>query len=309
MRNRCRLFILISAFAFATANAQSISSLCITETLQGSFSLPNWTPSLETPPNLFDHPPTAHRTPQYPWKMKITATVFWVGEAASGNNLTPNTGSSWDPNWAANYGGYDDPDSMRRTRDYRPAGFVPKQNPFYVALPYNDCWDCTATKAEAARVVPWFKAAFKKCGRSVCRDRWIAIRCGSRICYAQWSDCGPFATDDAAYVFGDSPPASSHNGGAGIDLSPAVRDFLGFKSGGKCDWRFVDREEVPDGPWRQLGRNNPFSKDWQEEPETGSANYVAAARDPKPSGTRKVAETVIRGSAKMPGLRLKSTAR
>src|SRR5436190_1435435 len=85
---------------------------------------------------------------------------------------------------------------MNRARGFRPAAFVPRQNPFYVALPYNDCYDCKSTKAEAARVVPWFYQAFKKCGQSVCKDRWIAIRCGDRSCYAQWSDCGPFSTED-----------------------------------------------------------------------------------------------------------------
>lgn len=195
---------------------------------------------------------------RYPWRTGINATVFWVGELPTQNNPTPNTKSSWDVNWTATFGGFDDPDPGQRAPDYRPAAFVPKLNPFYIALPYNDCIDYQTTKAEAARVIPWFNTTFKQHGKSVCRDRWIAIRLNDRICYAQWSDCGPFITTDADYVFGDARPTNSQNDGAGIDLSPAVRDYLGFRGMAKVDWRFVDVQEVPDGPWRMYGENNDF---------------------------------------------------
>jgi hypothetical protein len=198
--------------------------------------------------------------PVYQWKTAINATVFWVGELPTQNNPTPNTKSSWDVNWTANFGGYDDPDPAQRAPDYRPAAFVPKQNPFYFALPYNDCLDYNTTKEEAMRVIPWFRQTFKQHGKSVCRDRWIAIRLGERMCYAQWSDCGPFVTTDAAYVFGEARPANTQNGSAGIDLSPAVRDFLGFRGMAKVDWRFVEVSEVPEGPWRMYGDNNHFVK-------------------------------------------------
>ena len=71
---------------------------------------------------------------------------------------------------------------------------------------------------------------------------------------------GPFETDDYRYVFGDSRPKTSGNGGAGLDISPAIRDFFGMGGKGVCDWRFVDIEEVPDGPWKNWGSNNPFVK-------------------------------------------------
>jgi hypothetical protein len=197
---------------------------------------------------------------KYPWKTGINATVFWVGELPTQNNPTPNTKSSWDVNWTANFGGYDDPDPAQRAPDYRPAAFVPKQNPFYVALPYNDCVDYRTTKPEAARLIPWFRDTFKQHGKSVCRDRWIAIRLNDRTCYAQWSDCGPFVTTDGDYVFGNARPSNKENRGAGIDLSPAVRDYLGFSGMAVVDWRFVDTSEVPDGPWRMYGDNNDFVK-------------------------------------------------
>ena len=50
-------------------------------------------------------------------------------------------------------------------------------------------------------------------------------------------------------------------------MSPAVRDFLGMAGKARCDWRFVDIDEVPPGPWRSLGMNNPFVRP-QDEPAT-----------------------------------------
>ena len=73
----------------------------------------------------------------YQWKTGIVTTTFWVGEKACKNNPVPNHASSWDPKWAQNYGGFDDPDRANRA-EFIPANFVPQQNPFYVALPYND---------------------------------------------------------------------------------------------------------------------------------------------------------------------------
>ncbi len=200
---------------------------------------------------------------KYPWKTEIMTTVFWIGELPTENNPTPNTKSSWDTGWVQSFGGFDNPDPTQRAADFRsldfrPASFVPKQNPFYVALPYNDLLDYKTTKPEASRVIPWFKQTFERHGKSICRDRWIAIRYGDRICYAQWSDCGPFLTDDVNYVFGDARPANDKNNGAGLDVSPAVRDYLGFRTNSKVDWRFVDVNEVPEGPWRKYGDNNHF---------------------------------------------------
>jgi len=68
------------------------------------------------------------------WKYKISVTVFWIGEQASETNPVPNTVSAWDLDWVSHYGGADDP--INRT-NFLPAGFVPKRNPFYVALPYK----------------------------------------------------------------------------------------------------------------------------------------------------------------------------
>ena len=84
---------------------------------------------------------------RYSWKLGIITTIFWIGERPSGNNPVPNDRSSWDRNWYYSYGGYDSPDPGAR-RNFIPVNFVPRQNPFYVALPYNDC-EGGRTKAEA----------------------------------------------------------------------------------------------------------------------------------------------------------------
>ena len=79
----------------------------------------------------------------YPWKTHVKTTIFWIGEKPTDRNPTPNSKSSWDQEWTINYGGYDDPEPSNRlasheTGEFRPKTFIPKLNPFYVALPYND---------------------------------------------------------------------------------------------------------------------------------------------------------------------------
>jgi hypothetical protein len=179
---------------------------------------------------------------RYPWKIGIVSTVFWVGETGSGPT---NTRSAWDPNWEGTYGGVDDP--LRRN-GFEPAGFKPLQNPFYTALPYCDM-QAGRLKPEAPKVVPWFIERFRGPDQSVCQGCWLEIRYGLKACYARWEDVGPFRTDHAAYVFGEERPSPNLNHGAGIDVSPAVRDYLGLRSLDLVDWRFVERAEVPAGPW------------------------------------------------------------
>lgn len=105
-----------------------------------------------------------------------------------------------------------------------------------------------------------------------------AIRYGNRVCYAQWEDCGPFQTDDVEYVFGNARPSNGKNNGAGLDISPAVRDYLGIRSGGRCDWRFVDVGEIPDGPWRWYGKNNHFQQSQNAEKQLLAARLEELRR-------------------------------
>jgi hypothetical protein len=193
---------------------------------------------------------------RFPWKKEIVTTIFWIGEKPAPNNPVPNRVSSWDPNWTKNYGGVDDPNPAKRS-NYIPVNFTPRQNPFYCALPYNDKAK-EGHRPEAPSVVPWFNEAYQGPAVSICKGRWIAIRKGNRVAYAQWEDAGPFRTDHWQYVFGNERPKPNLNKGAGLDVSPAVRDYLGLQSTDVTDWKFVDFSEVPRGPWSTLGENNTF---------------------------------------------------
>jgi hypothetical protein len=235
-----------------------------------------------TEPGALNDPPKKRPVRQYPWKFGIVTTTFWIGERPTRNNPVPNHKSSWDANWVRNYGGTDTPNRNERTRFYTPAGFTPRQNPFYVALPYNDM-TASGHKAEASQVIPWFEEAYENPHKSVCKGRWVAIRKGSRVCYAQWEDAGPFRTDYWQYVFGNERPKPNLNKGAGLDVSPAVRDFLGMEDTDVTDWKFVEFEEVPHGPWAQFGDNNTFVINRRANEE----RQIAASNETEGAGRRK----------------------
>ncbi len=211
--------------------------------------------------------------PKYPWRKNITTTIFWIGETPTENNPTPNHASSWDTRWQLRYGGFDDPNRENRTWDFRPKAFTPGLNPFYIALPFNDL-----TNPEIAKLIPWYKARKADGAKSVCQSMWVAIKAGNKTCFAQWEDCGPFTTDDHKYVFEGKPPSTKGNGGAGLDVSPAVRDFLGISSGVRCDWRFCTEAEVPDGPWKRYGSNNTFLTKEQRDNEALRKQYQELVR-------------------------------
>ena len=201
-------------------------------------------------PTTSPHPTTR----SFPWKTGIVTTVFWIGQRTG--IIHRRSQSAWDSNWLQNYGGVDEPETAKR-QQYIPAAFIPHQNPFYCALPYNDVTH-DQFKPEAPLIIPWFKQAYTAPGQSVCKSRWIAIRKGNRTCYAQWEDCGPFLTDHFQYVFQNERPKPNENHGAGLSVSPAVRDYLGLQPTDVTDWQFVEVREVPPGPWRSYGDNNNF---------------------------------------------------
>lgn len=124
-------------------------------------------------------------------------------------------------------------------------------NPFYIALPFNDC-----THPDLAKQwLPFsWKNASPPAGVSVCKHRWIEMKnAANRVCYAQWEDVGPLVTDDAAYVFGSRLPRAPQ--GRGLDVSPAVAKYLGIDCVAKISWRFVPASEVPPGMWLEFHRN------------------------------------------------------
>ncbi|HOX08131.1 MAG TPA: hypothetical protein PK280_17175 [Planctomycetota bacterium] len=157
-----------------------------------------------------------------PWHRNILATVFWVGEPG-------NEASAWDAQWVRSFGGVDDP---KRRDGFLPAGFTPKLNPFYCALPYND-------------------VAGRPGAKSALRGRWVEVRAGGRSCFCQVEDVGPWYVDDRDYVLGECRPRAEGQGRAGIDLSPAVRDYLKLSGKDLVDWRFADA--APAGPWSGWG--------------------------------------------------------
>ena len=188
--------------------------------------------------------------PGYPVHENITVTIFWIGEEAKEENgWVPNTRSAWDDKWMDHYGGIDDPDDRN---GYHPAGFTPKQNPFYFSMPYNDFGNDGKRKTEVSDLIYWSGDPELGESDSMCKNRWIKITNGGKISYAQWEDTGPFWEDDGGYVFGGDRPKGEADGIAGLDVSPAVRDHLGLKNYDMVDWQFVDDQDVPDGPWKDI---------------------------------------------------------
>lgn len=180
------------------------------------------------------------------WK-KATATVFWVGEAATEENAyIQNASSAWEEDWQEHYGGVDDPEDRC---GFRSCAFMPQENSFYVALPYNDLDDNGKRKANAARV----PSSNAPASVSIVKNRWIEVRVGQTSCFGQWEDVGPFEADDIEYVFGSSSePLNQYGMKAGIDLSPALRDCLGVGDVSNVRWRHMEEEDVPAGPWKDI---------------------------------------------------------
>jgi hypothetical protein len=224
------------------------------------------------------HPDTAADESRYPWHTRIPSTTFWVGEihdpnAPDGSQVL----STYDPHWLANYGGCDGVvvDGECRTEPRGPAnGFfptsmTPRQNPFYLDLPFDDLNDPGA-HARRGAVVPWahdpgWAARLADPNASLMKDRWVQLRRGDRVCYGQIEDAGPAQYDDARYVFGthDERPLNTRYNGAGLDVSPALNGCLGYAEldgdSDLVDWRFVDDPAVPPGPWTRVVTGRPPS--------------------------------------------------
>ena len=253
------LFVLVSTatnpcFAKSSENHEpfthrgTVQVAAGTTDLQKTVSRPTWAVHAGIARSLHVHSSLALASPGPAlsglWKQDIVATVFWVGESSRKND-PGNLQSAWDHDWIHT---------------------AKTQNPFYVALPYNDVQN-GHTKPEARTIIPWFTTAFVRDGQSVLKDRWVAIRKGNLVCYAQWEDVGPFCVDHWQYVFGSERPRPNKNQDAGIDVSPAVRDFLGISEMDSCDWRFASEKEIPPGPWRVSVSPEPALPRVLEDPD------------------------------------------
>jgi hypothetical protein len=192
-------------------------------------------------------------TSLYPVHKNITATVFWVGEPVGNGSSEDNALSAWDDHWDIHYGGYDD---YVNRNGYYPVGFTPKENPFYLDMPYNDFNDNGERKANAYSVVPWAHEKKWADNESMMKNRWVKLTKGDQVCYGQIEDAGPYEYDDYAYVFGTAAPKSKLAQSAGLDVSPALRDCLKFQGlnndSNRVNWQFVDEKSVPAGPWTKI---------------------------------------------------------
>jgi hypothetical protein len=186
----------------------------------------------------------------YPVHKNITSTFFWVGEKASDDNAgIANSDSAWDDDWKDHFGGSDNP---KKRNGFQPQGFEPRENPFYVALPYNDFDSNGKRKKEVWQLMSWAGEKQWKEKESLCKNRWVKLAANNKTVYAQWEDVGPFQENDYKYVFQNGKPKNKENKNAGIDVSPAVRNYLELKDIDKVDWQFVDDNDVPDGEWKKI---------------------------------------------------------
>lgn len=230
------------------AQALPSSVIPLTSAAAGTFSNPPGTPTSTT--NFVFKDLTKKVKNTYPWRSRIVTTIFWIGEGATPISSTTNMASSWDEDWRANNHGSDSPNNRN---GYASGGHASTLNPFYVALPFNDL----AFPDKAKRWLPYGWARKPKDGKQVsaCKDRWVMIKNSKGdICYAQWEDVGPLNYSDAEYVFGSEPPDGLNGNRAGLDVSPAVAEYLGIDHKDKVttSWRFVDEEDVRPGPWLKL---------------------------------------------------------
>lgn len=189
------------------------------------------------------------------------ATLFWIGAVFDDTVDGQSVSSAWNPTWAQEYGGCDGlgpigrscrPDPRRPGVGWFPTAMTPKQNPFYVGLPFDDVSDPAAYAARER--LPWagepeYVRLLDDRAVSLLKNRWVAVTGPARTCYAQVSDSGPGRVADPAYVL----HGARHQDQYGINLSPAVFSCAGldFETGsGRVDWRFAD--DVPEGPWTRV---------------------------------------------------------
>ncbi|AKT52716.1 hypothetical protein ADJ73_09505 [Arsenicicoccus sp. oral taxon 190] len=217
----------------------------------------------------------------YPWHTGVVATTFWVGEifdptAPDGSQRI----STYDARWLAHYGGCDgvvvagDCRTERRTaaNGWFPTAMTPRENPFYLDVPFDDLNDPTGF-ATRCRVVPWagdpgYAGRCTDRAFSYLKNRWVrVVGPHGATCYGQVQDAGPGEYHNADYVFGhaDQRPVNRRYGGAGMDVSPALNGCLGFRdldgSDDRVRWQWAEASEVPPGPWTRLVTTTPVTTD------------------------------------------------
>ena len=207
----------------------------------------------------------------YPLHTGIVATTFWVGEIFDAHS--PNGSqvvSTYDARWMLHYGGcdgvvtYGKCETERRVpaNGFFPTRMTPRENPFYLDLPFNDVNNAAAF-SQRAQLIPWaddpgYAGHAHDPAFSYMKNRWVKLMRDGRTCYGQIEDAGPGTYDDYRYVFGTSNrrPANRLYNAAGLDVSPALTGCLSFTElngdGNRIDWQFVNAVDVPSGPWTRL---------------------------------------------------------
>jgi hypothetical protein len=231
---------------FASALPVGVPSLA--SPAVGEYSIPNRPPP--APLTDFNFASTSRRYHNtYPWKTNILTTKFWIGEGSTPISSTTNVQSSWDEEWMQKNRGSDNPYDRN---GYASGSHASTLNPFYVALPFNDL----AFPDKAREWLPrgWYRPPRDGKQVSACKDRWVEIKnARGDICYAQWEDVGPLRYDHAEYVFGNERPTGLGDDHAGLDVSPAVADYLELSDHNRyMSWRFVDEDQVRPGAWLKL---------------------------------------------------------
>lgn len=213
-----------------------------------------------------------------PWHLCLVATTFWVGEihdpnAEDGSQMI----SAYDGWWYDRYGGCDgdttdgtcQTEERIPSNDFFPRNMQPKENPFYLDLPFNDVSNATAFSLR--HLIPWaedpgYAGNLQNTNFSYLKNRWVELQFQDKTCFAQIADAGPAVYDDFEYVFGENDvrPKSQEYDNAGLDVSPAVVGCLGFielngtQTG--VSWRFVEAIDVPPGPWKKVVTTSGY--DW-----------------------------------------------
>jgi hypothetical protein len=207
-----------------------------------------------------DAPAAGRRS--YPVHRQVLAMQFRLGAIVSQRDGYDgqSVSSAWDARWAQHYGGCDGlgpvgvacsaDTAARRGPDWFPTVTVPRENPYYVALPFDDLVPNGTTGRErmAWSQDPGFAGRQGDRTVSFLKNRWVSVSGPAGTCFAQVEDTGPGAPDPA-YVFDAEAPKDYY----GMHLSPALFRCLGFDGtalDGRVDWAFVD---APDqGPWATL---------------------------------------------------------
>jgi len=185
------------------------------------------TTDVVTPPPPIPDPEPLPECTDFCLHENITATVFWIGEPKGNGSSEDNAVSAYDGDWVNSYGGYDDYECRN---GWHPCDFTPKENPFYVTVPYEDI---------------------------ALKNRWVRVEKDGIVAYAQIEDSGPYVYNDYRYVYQCYPkPKNRRANRAGMDVSPALRDYLQFEglnnADNKVDWEFVEFDCVEDGPWKDI---------------------------------------------------------